>query len=100
MDKKVLLYDYESQPHEITVPNIEDIKSIILEVLSGDEVLIVTYHNDKMLRFDPMFFQRPKSSYDGSVELSVDDLDDLSAIANSYTAMETFLGFNWEPLEI
>ena len=49
---KIKLLDYQSNPSEHEIGDLEDIASIHIEVISGDEVMSVHYKNGKTEIFD------------------------------------------------
>lgn len=52
MDKIVDIRDYEGKKKNITIKNFEQVKSISVTILSGDEVLDVTYEDKHTDSFD------------------------------------------------
>lgn len=85
MDKKVYLLDYQDIQHEYTIKDFEKVKSIVIEILSGDWVVYVIYENDYEI-FDTGEFNgyRFQSFYDGTFIINPKRIDELKDIKHHY----------------
>lgn len=52
MNKRLILVDYKDNRKEFDIPNFEEVLSIVIEVISGDEVANVLYKNGDIKTFD------------------------------------------------
>ena len=50
---KIKLLDYEREIHYADVGDIKEIESMYIDVISGDEVLVVVYKDYTIKKFDP-----------------------------------------------
>lgn len=70
------LSDWEGNLTEHTISNVEDIKDIIFLVVSGDEMIVVTYKDGYQERFDSTN-NRSLSLFDEVRTITLDELGDL-----------------------
>lgn len=89
MNKRLTIYDYDNTPVEITIPNYEDVIAASCEVLSGDEILTITYKDGSHRTYDSSDC-RIHGYYDGEVDIPLERLDEISMIPNSYDMLEHF----------
>lgn len=89
MDKRLTIYDYNDTPVEIIIPNYKDVIAALCEVISGDEVLTITYKDGSHKTYDSSDC-RLHGYYDGEVEIPLEHLDEISTIPNSYDMLEHF----------
>ena len=89
MDKRLTIYDYNDTPVEIIIPDYEDVIAASCEVLSGDEILTITYKNGSHRTYDSSDC-RLHGYYDGEVDIPLERLDEFSTISNSYDMLEQF----------
>lgn len=89
MDKQLTIYDYRDTPVEITIPNYEDVIAASCEVLSGDEVLTITYKDGSHKTYDSSDC-RLHGYYDGEVDIPLEHLEEISEIPNSYDMLEHY----------
>lgn len=89
MNKIVYLRNYRDEKIRINIPNWEDIKHIIVVVLSGDETLEITYYNHEPIVFDSDGDDRMTDCYDGAYLLPIELVDKFSEFeGDSYDCME------------
>lgn len=90
MNKIVYLRNYRDEKIKISIPNWEDVKHIIVVVLSGDETLEITYYNHEPIVFDSDGDDdRMKDFYDGVYLLPIELIDKFSEFeGDSYDCME------------
>lgn len=95
MNKIVYLRNYRDEKIKINIPNWEDIKHIIVVVLSGDERLEVTYYNHEPGVFDSDDDNRMADYYDGAYLLPIELVDKFSEFeGDSYDCMEYIMGLS------
>ena len=51
-DKDIAIYDSTNTPHNITIPDVQDIDSIDYKRVSGDDVLVVSYKDGSEIEYD------------------------------------------------
>ena len=90
MNKIVYLRNYVDEKIERSIPNWEDVKHIIVVMLSGDETLEVTYYNHEPSVFDSdEDDDRIGDWYDGAYLLPIELVDKFSEFEGSaYDCME------------
>ena len=49
---KLKLLDYDKKPHEFEIGNLEDIASIDIDVITGDEIAIIEYKDGSSVTHD------------------------------------------------
>lgn len=95
MNKTIYIRDFASNKVKVEVPDWEDVKSIYVTVLSGDEILDVyyDYHNDNTsITFDSSD-DRLHDFYDGGYWLPLELVDKFSEFdGDSYDCMEYIKG--------
>ena len=81
MDKKVYLFDYKDIQHEYTIKNFEKVKSMFINMLSGDWVLYVIYENDYEI-FDTGEYNgyRNQDFYEGTYIINPNRIDELNRL--------------------
>ena len=89
MDKHLIIYDYICTPVEIVIPNYENVVAASCEVLSGDEVLTITYKDGSQKTYDSSNC-RLQGYYDGEVNIPLEHLEEISEIPNSYGMLEHY----------
>jgi len=89
MDKHLIIYDWDRMPVEIVIPNYEDVIAASCKVLSGDEVLTITYKDGSQKTYDSSD-TRSHDYYDGEVRIPLEHLDEISGIPKSYDMLEHF----------
>lgn len=89
MDKQLIIYDYNDTPVGITIPNYEDVVAASCKVLSGDEILTITYKDGSQKTYDSSDC-RLQGYYDGEVNIPLDHLEEISEIPNSYDMLEHY----------
>ena len=52
MNKRFVIRDYKGKPKKITISNYENVKVILYEKISGDQILTITYKNGEVKTFD------------------------------------------------
>lgn len=98
MTNTIILTDYANKPKYVDIPNIENVESINITIISGDELLRVEYKDDtKTLRVDSSS-DRIMDFYDGSYCISVKDIEKFNEISlmdtddtKSYLKQETLV---------
>lgn len=65
---KIKILDYRSRAKEVDVGELKDIRKMKVQVVTGDEILIVTYKDGSEKRFDSSD-DRTKAFFDGDYEL-------------------------------
>ena len=99
MNKTIYIRDYESNKVKVEVPDWEDVESIDVTVLTGDEILDVyySYYDDNVsLTFDSSY-DRLHDFYDGGYELPLELVDKFSEFeGSSYDCMEYIKGLTGE----
>ena len=65
---KIKILDYKSRPKEVDVGELKDIRKMTVDVITGDEILNVTYKDGSEKRFDSSD-DRCRNFYDGNYEL-------------------------------
>ena len=66
---KIKILDYESRPKEVDVGELKDIRKMKVNVVSGDEILNVTYKDGSEKIFDSSDDDRIIGFFDGDYEL-------------------------------
>ena len=96
MDKIVYLRNYADEKIKKSIPNWEDIKHIIVVVLSGDETLEITYYNHEPSTFDSDEDDDRMGDWcDGAYLLPVELVDKFSEFeGSSYECMEYIMGIS------
>lgn len=89
MDKRLIIYDYSDTPVEITIPNYEDVIAASCKVLSGDEILTITYKDGSQKTYDSSNC-RLHGYYDGEMNIPLEHLEEISEIPNSYDMLEHY----------
>lgn len=90
MDKEIVLVEYNDRKHTFTIPNFEDVKCIMIKILSGDETADVSYNSGRKINFDSSYHRRI-SYYDGCYELDKKDIDKFNKFdGNSYERQREF----------
>jgi len=89
MNKQLTIYDYSDTPVEIIIPNYEDVVAASCEVISGDEILTITYKDGSHKTYDSCDC-RLHGYYDGEVDIPLERLDEISTIPHSYDMLEHF----------
>lgn len=64
----IKILDYKSRANEVNVGELKDIRKMTVEVITGDEILIVAYKDGSYKRFDSSD-DRTRDFYDGDYEL-------------------------------
>ena len=84
MDKKVYLFDYKDIQHEYTIKNFEKVKSMFINMLSGDWVLYVIYENDYEV-FDTGEYNgyRSQDFYEGTYIINPNRINELNNLIHS-----------------
>jgi len=87
MRKTVTIRDYGTKRTKVVIKDFENVSSIFVFVVSGDEVLSVLYKDGHTERFDSSDC-RVTDYYDGGYNVPLDKLDEFSdcndAIINLY----------------
>lgn len=52
MNKRFVIRDYKGKPKKITISNYENVKVILYEKISGDQILTIVYKNGEGKTFD------------------------------------------------
>lgn len=90
MNKEIYIRDYSDKKVPITIPNFEDVIKIIVEIISGDEVLTVLYRDYSTKKFDSSGC-RMQNFYDDEYELPLDKIDEFSDfVGTSYDCDDMF----------
>ena len=77
MDKKVYLFDYKDIQHEYTIKGFEKVKSMVINVLSGDWVLYVVYENNDYEVFEANH-NRQVDFYEGTYIINPSRISELN----------------------
>ena len=64
----IKILDYKSRGKEVDVGELKDIRKMTVDVITGDEILNVTYKDGSYKRFDSSD-DRTRAFYDGNYEL-------------------------------
>lgn len=89
MRKEIILTDFLGNRTNIYINNFEKVRSIDIEVISGDEVAYI-YYDDTLTRFDSSK-ERIVDYLDGYYSLRPDQLDKFNAFeGSSYDRLEYF----------
>lgn len=96
MNKIVYLRNYADKKTKISIPNWEDVKHIIVVVLTGDETLEITYYNHEPGVFDSDDDgDRMVEYYDGAYLLPIELVDKFSEFeGSSYSCMDYIMGLS------
>ena len=89
MTKELTIYDYDQEPVKIEIPDYEKVTEVSCEVISGDEVLTVTYEDGSEVTFDSSQ-DRLHDYDDGFVNIPLTLIDKISDIPNSYDMLRYF----------
>lgn len=89
MTKELTIYDYNQNPVKIEIPNFEKVKEVSCEVITGDEVLTVTYEDESEVVFDSSD-DRLHDYDDGFVMIPLTLIDKISEMPNSYDMLRFF----------
>ena len=65
---KIKILDYRSREKEVDVGELKDIRKMTVDVITGDEILYITYKDGSGKRFDSSD-DRTRDFYDGNYEL-------------------------------
>ena len=71
---KIKILDYRSREKEVDVGELKDIRKIAVDVITGDEILYITYKDGSIKRFDSSD-DRTRDFYDGNYELYNTDIE-------------------------
>lgn len=89
MDKIVRLRNYNDHKIEVSIPNWEDVRNIIVITLSGDELLYVSYNGHESMLYDSDEDDRMTDYFDGVYDLPINLIDKFSEFeGSSYECME------------
>lgn len=90
MDKKVFIRDYTDHKTEVAIKDFEKVLRLDVEIITGDEVLTVTYKDGAKISFDSCD-RRISDYYDANYELPLDKVDEFSNFdGSSYHCAELF----------
>ena len=70
----IKILDYKNSVTEVDVGDIKDIRSMVVDVVTGDEILKVTYKDGTFKTFDSSN-DRTRNFYDGNYELYNTDIE-------------------------
>lgn len=82
MDKKIVLRDYTDDRKEFIIPDFENVESIEITILSGDEIADITYKDGKEISFDSSD-DRIIAYNDDYYELPLEFIDEFSNFEGS-----------------
>lgn len=71
---KIKILDYKNKAKEVDVGELKDIRKMTVKVITGDEILNVTYKDGTDKIFDSSD-DRMRSFYDGNYELYNNDIE-------------------------
>lgn len=83
MKKNITIVDFKGNKKTISINNFENVVSIYVTILSGDEVLEVLYKNGRTKTFDSSDY-RIMNYYCGGYFLNLSKIDEFSKMNNSY----------------
>lgn len=83
MKKNITIVDFKGNKKTISINNFENVVSIYVTILSGDEVLEVLYKNGRTKTFDSSDY-RIMNYYGGGYFLNLSKIDEFSKMNNSY----------------
>lgn len=90
MDKKIILRDYSDLRKEFTIKDFENVKSIYISIISGDEVAEIVYKDGKFVNYDSSD-ERIMNYYDTCYELPLDLIDEFSAFEGDSYECERYI---------
>ncbi len=92
MHKTVTIRDYNADTTEVVIDDFENVVSIFVCVISGDEVLYVLYKDGRTERFDSSDC-RATDQYEGGYFLPLDKLDEFSDCDKAFINLYRFYRF-------
>lgn len=93
MDKKMTIISRCDKKTEITIKNIEDVESIHVNLLFGDEFVTITYKNGKKAMYDSNPRRSIYNSW-GEYYLDLDKIDEFSSIDSSLSKLFKYAGYD------
>ena len=94
MIKNITIYDYAGNPTNISIENFEDVIRIDCIMLTGDEVLKVSYKNGDQKIFDSCPNGRVMDVYDGEARVPLNQVDKISEIEHPLDLLEYLWDLN------
>lgn len=82
MDKKIVLRDYADSRKEFIIEDFENVETIFIQILSGDEVATISYKNGNEICFDSSN-ERLMDFNDGCYHLPLRLIDEFSNFEGS-----------------
>ena len=101
MDKKITLVDFARERKVYTIKDFENVFTIEIKIMSGDEIAKIFYKDGKIIKVDSSDC-RYFGYYDGEYILQLDKVDEFSSfIGSSYERQRKFdsNSYIWEDLD-
>ena len=82
MEKRIVLVDFQSERKEFKIKNFENVVTIEIKILSGDEVAKIIYKDGSIITFDSSG-DRFMNYYDDDYHLPLDLLNSFNKLKGS-----------------